>query len=688
MTLDMHLAGIPTPTQEQEGPSDPRPAWERVAYTWLAREVDHGQPVDPAELAAEVGVAPRFAGDMLRVLRAHRQREPELAELRARLVRDRITDAYLTRELASGERLDPVALAGEVGTTATVARQWLHTLRAGQQTDRRLASLRADRVSHGRPTAEQLAALQAAYAGGGRPQPNQPSSPGWALERIEQLYQHHEVARGQPLDPAAVAREVGVSEHYVRGTLLALRGGTLTSAQRITQLWRLWEAEGGQRLEFADVARLVGVREGRVRQVLGPLRTAHRNATSDQVERPVMIEDGGRQAWLDQAACRDLDPERFFPEPGEQVKAAEAKQVCGSCQVRDHCLELAVKAAGGIDADHGVFGGTLPSERSPLRGNRFPEPSAYRQHRELAEQAHRLAGEVGLRQAARRLGIHRDALKAAFTQWGLPTLERRHGWPPSQFLADRAEAERAFALAERLGSVNAAATQLGTTWPSLRNAFTRHGLGMPARNPEAVRQRAVDAARQRSGQPATPSLDPVFVTLNHGVIPTRARTGGELAERCGAPRTTRPSAPGWWWSCTAKATRPSPAPAPGRSPAVPTVPTAATSTVCSAANAARPTAPAAPTDPTNPRRGGQLPMPADPIHPDQLGGVARFRADLAAYLDSLPVHELADLLGELPSTRGGAAAVPTHRRPESCDGRYTRLAAGRTPRAGAAAQAA
>jgi hypothetical protein len=73
---------------------------------------------------------------------------------------------------------------------------------------------------------------------------------------------------------------VGVSEHYVRGTLTALRGGSLTSAQRIEQLWRLWEAKGGQRLAFADVARLLGVREGRVRQVLGPLRTAHRNTTA------------------------------------------------------------------------------------------------------------------------------------------------------------------------------------------------------------------------------------------------------------------------------------------------------------------------------------------------------------------------------------------------------------------------
>jgi hypothetical protein len=44
-------------------------------------------------------------------------------------------------------------------------------------------------------------------------------------------------------------------------------------------------------------------------------------------------------------------------------------------------------------------------------------------------------------------------------------------------------------------------------------------------------------------------------------------------------------------------------------------------------------------------------MPADPIHPDQPGGQARFRAELAAYLDSLPVGELAELLGDLPSSR-------------------------------------
>jgi hypothetical protein len=124
--------------------------------------------------------------------------------------------------------------------------------------------------------------------------------------------------------------------------------------------------------------------------------------------------------------------------------------------------------------------------------------------------------------------VARDALTAAFTQWGLPAPERRVGWQPSRFLVDRAEAERAYALAEQLGSVNAAASQLGTTWPSLRKAFGRHGLGMPTPNPEAVRQRAVAAARQRTGQPAPPPLDPVFVALNPQALPARPRPPAEL----------------------------------------------------------------------------------------------------------------------------------------------------------------
>jgi hypothetical protein len=41
-------------------------------------------------------------------------------------------------------------------------------------------------------------------------------------------------------------------------------------------------------------------------------------------------------------------------------------------------------------------------------------------------------------------------------------------------------------------------------------------------------------------------------------------------------------------------------------------------------------------------------MPADSIHPDLFDGQARLRADLVAYLDSLFLHELGELLGALP----------------------------------------
>jgi len=56
---------------------------------------------------------------------------------------------------------------------------------------------------------------------------------------------------------------------------------------------------------------------------------------------------------------------------------------------------------------------------------------------------------------------------------------------------------------------------------SIANSETGH---------EAVRQRAIAAARQRSSQPATPALDPVFVALNLGALPARERSSAALYE--------------------------------------------------------------------------------------------------------------------------------------------------------------
>jgi hypothetical protein len=86
------------------------------------------------------------------------------------------------------------------------------------------------------------------------------------------------------------------------------------------------------------------------------------------------------------------------------------------------------------------------------------------------------------------------------------------GWQPSQFLSARAEAERAFQLAERLGSVNAAAAELGTTWPSLRRRSSATVWSCPPAT------RCGPAVDHRRGSPAQwavgyPALDPVFVAL-------------------------------------------------------------------------------------------------------------------------------------------------------------------------------
>ena len=74
-------------------------------------------------------------------------------------------------------------------------------------------------------------------------------------------------------------------------------------------------------------------------------------------------------AWHEHAACRDTDPDLFFPESrGAQANliAAQAKQVCARCQVRASCLETAL-------ANHerfGVWGGTTARERMRLQRER------------------------------------------------------------------------------------------------------------------------------------------------------------------------------------------------------------------------------------------------------------------------------------------------------------------------------
>ena len=102
------------------------------------------------------------------------------------------------------------------------------------------------------------------------------------------------------------------------------------------------------------------------------------------------------------------------------------------------------------------------------------------------------------------------------------------GWQPSRFLLTAPRPNGPSPWPSGWGSVDAAAKELGTTSPSLRKAFGRHGLGMPARNPEVVRQRAIAVARQRNGRPALPRPGPGLRSAQPGVLPARERSSAEL----------------------------------------------------------------------------------------------------------------------------------------------------------------
>lgn len=70
--------------------------------------------------------------------------------------------------------------------------------------------------------------------------------------------------------------------------------------------------------------------------------------------------------FRDHAACRDTDPELFFPvgESGPALRQTRmAQAVCAGCPVAADCLEWALEHGVG----DGVFGGMTADERRDLR---------------------------------------------------------------------------------------------------------------------------------------------------------------------------------------------------------------------------------------------------------------------------------------------------------------------------------
>ena len=71
-------------------------------------------------------------------------------------------------------------------------------------------------------------------------------------------------------------------------------------------------------------------------------------------------------AWRATSACRDTDPDLFFPvgTTGQAlVQIARAKEVCGECPVQNDCLEYALET----NQDAGIWGGLDEEQRRNIR---------------------------------------------------------------------------------------------------------------------------------------------------------------------------------------------------------------------------------------------------------------------------------------------------------------------------------
>ena len=70
------------------------------------------------------------------------------------------------------------------------------------------------------------------------------------------------------------------------------------------------------------------------------------------------------ETWREQAACRHVPVEIFFP--AVEHEAEEAKAVCNSCLVQAPCLEFSFEA----NERFGVWGGLTSQERRTLAARR------------------------------------------------------------------------------------------------------------------------------------------------------------------------------------------------------------------------------------------------------------------------------------------------------------------------------
>lgn len=88
---------------------------------------------------------------------------------------------------------------------------------------------------------------------------------------------------------------------------------------------------------------------------------AYYRGRRDGVTAPSFAPKSETEEWKAEGACRDHDPDLFFPDRGEDTDTA--KRICAACTVRRECLTYALTAP---RERNGIWGGTSGRERRKL----------------------------------------------------------------------------------------------------------------------------------------------------------------------------------------------------------------------------------------------------------------------------------------------------------------------------------
>jgi WhiB family redox-sensing transcriptional regulator len=81
---------------------------------------------------------------------------------------------------------------------------------------------------------------------------------------------------------------------------------------------------------------------------------------TNTIVRMLAVPISAEQPWLVFGACRDADPNLFFPSNREETE--QALSICASCPVRPECLDYALEAG----ERFGIWGGLTEKRRRKL----------------------------------------------------------------------------------------------------------------------------------------------------------------------------------------------------------------------------------------------------------------------------------------------------------------------------------